>query len=319
MIFLSSCKEKLPKLNYKLGIFPDSIINLEDLNTQWDDYNIDIFSREAGVISSSVPLIFSSNRHSSGGEFNLVQGIINYDFGQTTGLFLLGDGVTTDAFLTSLTGKFNTAGNDFGPYRFFCHADSYEYMFTSTDVTGSNLNLVFSRYLPIYTAANPIPDPVPATLFNSTSNDAYFALNAYQDTAYFCSDRGGDFNIYMMIKPSATSLYSWLTGAAGTPVAIDSINTTADEKCPSLKGKYLVFTSNMDGGHGGFDLYYSVFRNGKWSSPVNMGEGINTEYNEYRPIIGTDDTFSNNYLIFSSDRPGGKGRYDLYFTGITFK
>ena len=56
-------------------------------------------------------------------------------------------------------------------------------------------------------------------------------------------------------------------------------------------------------GLGGFDLYYSVFRNGKWSSPVNMGPEINSPANEYRPVLGIDLKFENRFLIFSSDRP----------------
>ena len=79
----------------------------------------------------------------------------------------------------------------------------------------------------------------------------------------------------------------------------------------------MVFASDMPGGSGGFDLYYSVFRNGKWSSPVNLGPEINSTANEYRPVLGIDLKYENRFLIFSSDRSGGKGGYDLYFTGIS--
>ena len=104
---------------------------------------------------------------------------------------------------------------------------------------------------------------------------------------------------------------------AATPSLVDSINSTWDDKCPFVRGRYMVFASEMQGGMGGFDLYYSVFRNGKWSSPVNMGPGINSAANEYRPVLGIDLKFENFFLIFSSDRSGGKGGYDLYFTGIS--
>ena len=72
----------------------------------------------------------------------------------------------------------------------------------------------------------------------------------------------------------------------------------------------MVFTSDREGGYGGFDLYYSLFTNGQWTTPVNFGEKINSANDEYRPI-----TFSFNnidMMIFSSNRPGGKGGFDLY-------
>jgi hypothetical protein len=32
--------------------------------------------------------------------------------------------------------------------------------------------------------------------------------------------------------------------------------------------------------------------------------------------MGSDEDFTNTFLMFSSNRPGGKGGFDLYFTGI---
>ena len=44
--------------------------------------------------------------------------------------------------------------------------------------------------------------------------------------------------------------------------------------------------------------------------PFNLGKGINTKYDESSPSIHHD----NNSLFFSSNRPGGLGGYDLYFS-----
>jgi hypothetical protein len=33
-------------------------------------------------------------------------------------------------------------------------------------------------------------------------------------------------------------------------------------------------------------------------------------------VIGLHPDFTNKFLMFSSNRPGGKGGFDLYFTGI---
>jgi hypothetical protein len=66
----------------------------------------------------------------------------------------------------------------------------------------------------------------------------------------------------------------------------------------------------------GFDLYYSLFTDGTWSVPVNFSEEINSAYDEYRPVTIHNDAFANNLMIFSSNRPGGKGGFDLYHVGI---
>jgi hypothetical protein len=80
----------------------------------------------------------------------------------------------------------------------------------------------------------------------------------------------------------------------------------------------MVFASNRDGGYGGYDLWYASYDGSEWSEPVNFGPDINTEHDEFRPIIMSTDAnkYLNDLLIFSSNRPGGKGGYDLYYTGM---
>lgn len=80
-------------------------------------------------------------------------------------------------------------------------------------------------------------------------------------------------------------------------------------------GNMMVFTSDRSGGFGGFDLYYSIFSNGQWGMPINFGNKVNSPYDEYRPIITAVYGFDNNFMIFSSNRPGGKGSFDLYYVG----
>ncbi len=314
IFLLSGCREEPLKINYELGIFPDSVMALDGLNTQYDDYNMDI---EASRLASTLPVVFSSNRHSSGGEFNLTQGMIWYLFGQTTGSFEMGGEMTSDAFIGSLISVFNSAGDEFGPYRFFNGYNGFEYMAAATMTPLSGLDIIYTSYLPVFTPLPAIADPVPVSVFNSSSDDAYLCLSTTLDTAYFCSDRSGNFDIYMMARPAITGIDEWFAAPAATLAAADSINSAYDDKCPFVRGRHMVFASDMPGGLGGFDLYYSVFRNDKWSSPVNLGPGINSPANEYRPVLGIDLKFENRFLIFSSDRSGGKGGYDLYFTGVS--
>ncbi len=314
MTLLTGCRKEPLKINYELGIFPDSLIALEGLNTEFDDYNMDI---EAGRINSSRQVVFSSNRQSAGGEFDLTCGMIFYSFGQTTGSFQLESEMVNDNFLDRLTTAFNNNGDQFGPLRFFNGRNGLEYMAAATRTAENGLDIVYTSYIPAFASLPVVKAPVGATLFNGPSDDAYLSLGTTLDTAWFCSDRGGDFDIYMLSRPAGMSLDEWFLSPAAVPAAVDSINSTMDEKCPFVRNRYMVFASDMQGGMGGFDLYYSVFRNGKWSSPFNMGPAINSAANEYRPVLGIDLKFENFFLIFSSDRPGGKGGYDLYFTGIS--
>ena len=153
---------------------------------------------------------------------------------------------------------------------------------------------------------------------NTGANDAYISFDTNQDSAYFSSDIEGNFEIYVKNRPAETNLATWFNGAYAAPVKVDSLANSGDDKCPFVFRKIMVFASDRSGGMGGFDIYYSVFKKGKWSSPVNLGPDINTSSDEYRPVIGVHEDFTNSFLIFSSNRTGGKGGYDLYFRGFTF-
>lgn len=313
---LTSCKKVENPIKYPIGTFPDTAtIALTDINSAYDDYNMDLHQLLGNIV-----LVFSSNRISAGGQFDLMQGMITFTFDQTNGAFGLGTQMTTDPFLTRLLTAANTTGDDFGPYTLFSATDGYEYLLLASENTGGNLDFYYLKHRPVLGIALPdVSGPYPANLLNTGSDDAYISFDINQDSAYFSSDYSGNFDIYVKKKPAETPIDTWLGGTYSASVKVDSINTTGDDKFPFVYKKVMVFASNCAGGMGGYDLYYSVFRKGKWSSPVNFGPGINTSDNEYRPVIGSHNNFKNNFLIFSSDRPGGKGRFDLYFRGITIK
>jgi len=80
---------------------------------------------------------------------------------------------------------------------------------------------------------------------------------------------------------------------------------------PSIdkEGSVMYFASDMPGGYGKSDIYFSVFSNGHWSKPFNLGPKINTEGNEFFPFISNDGI-----LYFASDGHGGLGGLDIYFS-----
>ncbi|HUH74049.1 MAG TPA: SPOR domain-containing protein [Chitinophagales bacterium] len=50
-------------------------------------------------------------------------------------------------------------------------------------------------------------------------------------------------------------------------------------------GNRVFFVSNIPGGAGGFDVYYSEKRSGKWSDPTNLGLKVNSSEDEFFPFI----------------------------------
>jgi len=264
-------------------------------------------------------MIFSSNRASSGEQFDLVQGVFSYYFIQTDGTFGIESEITQDVFLTNLINKATTTGDDLGPYTHFSLSDGYEYLLLSSRSENGDLDFYYLKNLPVSGISIPAIDgPFPVTVLNSDANDAYICFDTNQDSVYYSSDREGNFDIYVKTVPVEQTLTSWINSEYTEGMKVDSINSVNDDKCPFVLSKILVFASDRSGGMGGFDLYYSLFADGKWSSPNNMGSDINTSYDEYRPLLGYHEDFTNNFLIFSSNRPGGKGEFDLYFRGITF-
>ncbi|MCU0460666.1 MAG: hypothetical protein MUF36_01430 [Bacteroidales bacterium] len=313
---ITSCKKDDNPIKFPKGTIPDTTTTaLADLNSAYDDYNLSLYQ-----LYDSYGLIFSSNRGSSGGQFDLEQGAVSFIWDQTNGTFGFGSGETSDIFLSALTNQANTSGNDFGPYTFFSTVDGYNYLMLSSENTSGDLDFYFLKYLPKINNDLPvITGPFAATLLNSSSDDAYISFDTNRDTAYYSSNVSGNFNIYLKQRPAETSMVTWLGGSysAGTPV--DSLNSNDEDKCPFVLNKVMAFASDRAGGFGGFDLYYAIYKHGKWSTPVNFGPDINTAYNEYRPIIENPDNYTNTLLMFSSDRPGGKGRYDIYFRGVTIE
>lgn len=70
----------------------------------------------------------------------------------------------------------------------------------------------------------------------------------------------------------------------------------------------LIFSSRIDGGFGGSDLYISQKSNGKWCAPLNLGSNINSAYDEMMPFLAEDGRT----LYFSSNNITSIGGLDIY-------
>ncbi len=91
-----------------------------------------------------------------------------------------------------------------------------------------------------------------------------------------------------------------------------TINTPGNEIAPYIFENNLFFSSDVFYGLGGMDIYKSAIQGDtSFSIPVNLGEGINSQGDDFGFIIRAekDSGFSG---YFSSNRPGGKGNDDIY-------
>jgi Tol biopolymer transport system component len=76
----------------------------------------------------------------------------------------------------------------------------------------------------------------------------------------------------------------------------------------SSDGRYVYFCSDRPGSIGGDDIYRVRVRGAGFGSAEHLGPEVNSAKNEFAPMLSPDRT----KLLFSSDRPGGRGRHDLY-------
>jgi hypothetical protein len=313
------------RYKYSEGTFTGNPVNLWEFNTQYDDYNST--SPDLGGISV---FCFSSNQESYGGDFNIIFKMLRVSMDKTNGEFRIGDAIHAsgwygmDGSLYNALNIINSTDNELGPYlipngwgtskNIQTHPDYRKYIFLyATDKTG-NLDIMFTQNITNENCS--VAQEI--KFLNSDKDDAYPTLNPDSTLIYFCSNRELDFDIYTASLNRKRDLLSELSDSSDVKIVKEPLLSSAfDDKCPFILGNLIVFASNRSGGFGGYDLYYSVFGDGNWSTPVNFGDKINTPYDEYRPIVKTfDGQFTNDFMVFSSNRPGGTGGYDLYYVGI---
>lgn len=90
------------------------------------------------------------------------------------------------------------------------------------------------------------------------------------------------------------------------------INSPGNEIAPFMFENSLYFSSDIFYGIGGMDVYKTnLSEDQQYSIPVNLGEGINSAFDDFGLII-KNDTKKGLLGYFSSNRLGGKGKDDIY-------
>lgn len=129
-------------------------------------------------------------------------------------------------------------------------------------------------------------------------------------TLYFVSNREGGFggsDIYMT-KKNAKNKWTAAVNLGAT------INTEYDEEGVFMHpdGKTLYFSSKGHKTMGGYDIFKSVYENGKWSEPDNIGYPVNTPDDDVFFSISANGLHG----YYSSAASGGYGGQDIYMVTI---
>lgn len=139
--------------------------------------------------------------------------------------------------------------------------------------------------------------------FNSTNPLTPVYLTKDGNTLYLMRNDQDIFNLYVS---------RFENGVWGSLEKLgNNINSSAAEThaCVSDDGLTIYFTSNREGGYGGFDIYKSERDSeGNWGPAVNLGPKINTSFDETTPFITVDGET----LYFSSKGHFNIGGYDIF-------
>ena len=83
---------------------------------------------------------------------------------------------------------------------------------------------------------------------------------------------------------------------------------SGDQDVYLVNDEMMIFSSDREGGYGGYDLYISSFSSKGWSKPKNLGPMVNSTYDERYPFMFEDES----ELYFSSNNPNSIGGFDIF-------
>jgi hypothetical protein len=319
---------------YHDAYFPEKPMNITEVNSEYDDYNSILPETHFGK-----RLVFSSNRKFDPEDYDIYDGNFYVVWDWETGNLTFENNYHYGYYdyVRNLVRKIENTGNQFAPYSVSdeLFVDNKQnticYLLYSTNANRNGYRSEFFYYLTPNDGATGITEGPFVIPFLGDEKQQYVSF--YGDDVvminnwnikvddftemYFDQTVNGKSEIYRINIPDTLDFFHFLINDYNyEKVKVEDLCSAEDDRCPFVNGDLMVFASDRPGGYGGYDLYYSRYENGEWQKPVNFGDQINSEYNEFRPVTVHASEFMNDLMIFSSDRPGGLGGFDLYYVGI---
>lgn len=156
------------------------------------------------------------------------------------------------------------------------------------------------------------PEPLPKEINNKKYYNINFTFNEARNILFFtrCSKTAYPHLICDIWKSSYQN-GKW-SKATKLPPHINQPyqNNTQPHFVEYKEYSVLYFVSDRSGSYGGLDIWYSIYKDGKFQNPINLGPMINTQGNEVTPFYDKKD----GDLYFSSDEHLGIGGYDIFYS-----
>ncbi len=145
---------------------------------------------------------------------------------------------------------------------------------------------------------------------NTKYHESYASFSYDGKKMYFVSDKPGGYGQHDIYMSKLNDKGKWEEAKNLGAV----INTPYDETAVFMHpdGKTLYFSSTGHSTMGGYDIFKTEFKDGKWSDPKNLGYPINTPGDDVFITLSA----SGKHAYISSVRPEGKGDQDIYL--VTF-
>jgi Tol biopolymer transport system component len=155
--------------------------------------------------------------------------------------------------------------------------------------------------------SSPWSTPKPASVLNSSDGETTPEVTPDGLAIYFSSHRPGgkgSGDIYRSTRASRSA--GWTT-----PKLVAPLNSSDGDYAPTVsQDRRFIFMSSVRPGKGDFDLYTATRANASapWSAP-KLRADLDTQHVETDPWYNTARTV----LYFATDRPGGKGGWDIWW------
>ncbi|MCD4746214.1 MAG: OmpA family protein [Bacteroidales bacterium] len=288
---ISECNTAFELVENPVRVWID---NLQDINTEYPDYN-------AAISADEYVMIFNSkNPNTTGGKKDK-----NNDYFSDIYITYNHEGKWQKP--EKIGEPFITDGQD----ECLAMSPDGQRIFISKDNSG-NIDLFVSELEgDTWSAPKILAEDRINTSFNETH--ASFSYNGIK--IYFISDnpysnKGGT-DMFFSGRINTRFYEAW--GKASTVGS--EVNTRYDEGCIFMHpdGKTMYFSSKGHNSMGGYDIFKSVRLPGRWSKPENMGYPVNTPYDEKYFVMSASGKHA---YVTSNRKEDNFGDFDIY--KITF-